>query len=466
MEFENGSFRDRTNRVVISKNKIFRVLNHKAKEEWDNLKEKSFFLSNLKSGNIVNTKNSNINHLDLDSFEKQHWLYLIEHEKIPFISYPYEWCFGMLKDAALLQLSLIKQALNEKMILKDASPYNTQWKGSSPVFIDIASFVKLPPGTPWVGYRQFCELFLFPLMLQAYKNVTFHYMLRGNLEGISVNEMNGLFSSFRDKFRNGVFMHVFLQNILQKKFENQNKNITMALKDAGFSEELIKLNIRKIERLVKKLNWKQKKTAWSDYTKEHNYSDKDMDAKKEFVEKAISVSQRKLVWDLGCNTGTFSKIAEKYSDYVIAIDSDHYTVEKLYQKLKKENNNKILPLVINLADSSPGIGWRNMERKELLQRGRPDFIISLALIHHLVISSNIPMKECIKWFYDIGSELLIEFVGRHDSMVEKLLLNKDDECLDYSHEVFEQALSDYFNISDKCMLPSKNRFIYYAKPKK
>jgi hypothetical protein len=120
------------------------------------------------------------------------WAVLLRHERIPFVSYPYEWPFSLLKRAALLQLDLLTEAIGAGLILKDASPYNVQWNGASPVFIDVGSFERLREGEAWAGYRQFCQLQLYPLMLQAFRNVPYQPWLRGAIDGITPAEMRAL----------------------------------------------------------------------------------------------------------------------------------------------------------------------------------------------------------------------------------------------------------------------------------
>lgn len=462
--YDTGSFRDRTSRVLHQDSRIIRVLDQQAQSEWDLLREQSFFLDGMKQGKIVQTAEITPVFSNINSITDHPWVASLEHQAIPFISYPYEWSFGMLKKAALLQLDLIRQSLAVDMILKDSTPYNIQWTGATPVFIDIASFVKLPAGTPWVGYRQFCELFMFPLMLQSYKGVPFQPWLRGSLEGIKAMELSGLLS-FRDLFRKGVLLHVVMQAKLQARHQSTNQNMQKTMKQAGFRKELIEHNVSALMRLVTSLYWDIKRSTWSNYVQEHNYSDHDLQGKKDFVEMVVSRSKYGLVWDIGCNTGVFSLIVARHVGYVIAMDSDPLAIDRLFEVLERENNTRILPLIANIADPSPAIGWRNRERKLLHQRGRPDLILALALIHHLVIAANIPMSECIDWLAEQSDELLIEFVDRGDTMVDKLLCNKQDIYSDYNRDSFENALSKHYNIIEKKTLSSGLRTLYLAQKK-
>lgn len=462
LNFDSGSFRDRTNRVLVHDKRVFRVLDQIALEEWQHVSSQDFYIENVSCMKIVHSEEHLLSAFEIPDHQGRHWQALLEHHRIPFISYPYEWSFEMLKDAALLHLDLLDQSLNSDIILKDASPYNIQWQGTSPIFIDTASFVRLPEGSTWTGYRQFCELFLFPLMLQAYKGIPYQPWLRGSLDGITAADINKALST-RDIFRSGVLMHVILQAKLQDRFNSSKKDMQRSMKQAGFKKELISHNLSGLKRLIKKLQWKQSKSTWSNYINEHNYSDEDMEEKKTFVRKVTSSDRYDTVWDLGCNTGTFSRIAAENTNQVIAIDYDPLTIDHLYQSLKEEGNTRILPLVGNLSDPSPAIGWRNKERKTLSERGRPDLIMGLALIHHLVIGANIPLEEAICWFSEIGGDLLIEYVGKSDSMTQKLLLHKEDHYADYTQDNFENLLSKYFSSVETKALRSGNRILYLAR---
>ena len=238
----------------------------------------------------------------------------------------------MLKDAALLQLELLQDALAEGMILKDASSFNVQWIGSRPIFIDIPSFTRLVPGEPWVGYRQFCQLFLFPLFLQAYKDSPFQPWLRGSLDGISPQDCRQLMSA-RDLLRPGVFSHVYLQAKAQARYAesgqqppqdkpNRQHNLKRDLRNAGFHTALIQANIRRLRKLIQRLSWQRSRSTWSDYTHHLPYTEGEQAQKADFVRRVTHARSWSMVWDLGCNTGTFSRIAAQNATTVVAMDVD------------------------------------------------------------------------------------------------------------------------------------------------
>lgn len=459
-QIEPGSFRDRNGRVFYSREAVLRGLSDKAFEDWEYLSTRTFFQRLMAEGKVVNTE-----HIEdvekIGSALPGEWTAVLGHQIIPFISYPYEWSFGMLKDAALLQLELLLSALDEGMILKDSSAFNFQWLGTSPIFIDIPSFERLTPGEPWVGYRQFCQMFLYPLFLQAYKHVPFQPWLRGSIDGIEPEHCKRLMSA-RDFLRPGVFMHTYLQAKLQAKYGSTRDNIKERIRTAGFNKELIKANVKRLDKIVSRLTWMPAKSEWADYASNNSYMDIDRDMKADFVRDVVASRPWNLVWDLGCNTGTFSRIAAENARYIVAIDTDHLAIERLYQALKAEGNKSILPLIINLADPSPKLGWRGSERKSLPERGKPDLALCLALIHHAVISANIPLKEFIDWLASLGTSVVLEFIKKQDPMVSRLLRNKKDNYTDYELEYFEQHLSEAFDVNKRKVLTSGTRILYFA----
>lgn len=459
-QIEPGSFHDRNSRVFYCANAVFRGLNEQALNEWETLSFTTFFPRLMAEGKLVYTERVNTAG-ELDSALLGEWAAVLKHQTIPFISYPYEWSFGMLKDAASLLLELLLAALDEDMILKDSSAFNIQWKGAKPVFIDIPSFEKLTPGKPWVGYRQFCQMFLYPLFLQAYKDVSFQPWLRGSIDGIEPEQCNNLMST-RDLLRPGVFMHVYLQTKMQAKYAQTQKDIGGDLRAAGFNKGLIKANVIRLSKTIRNLTWKRARSQWSDYASDNNYTDTDREMKVAFIRNVVMSRPWNLVWDLGCNIGTFSRIAAGNARYVVAMDGDQLAIERFYQALKAEGNTSILPLVSNLADASPNLGWRSLERKALTERGKPDLTLCLALIHHIVISANIPLNEFIDWLTNLCTSLVIEFVTKEDPMVKTLLCNKEDNYADYEIEYFEQCLGRVFDVAQRKMLTSGTRILYFA----
>ncbi len=458
-----GSFRDPASRVVVSDDEVYRLLNAEGLSDFELLAASRCFRDATASGRLVATERAE----PPAGLAAEGVAGALRHERVPFVSYPYEWSFEMLKDAALLTLQLLDAALDDDLTLKDGSSYNVQFVGSRATFIDVGSFEKLRAGEPWYGYRQFCEMFLYPLMLQAYKGASYHPWLRGSIEGISVTDAVALMSR-RDYLRKGVFKHVYLHAKLQGSYGDTRRttDVQRELKKAGFRKELVKANVRGLIKLVSSLKWSEQASEWSDYRTDNSYTDDDTTAKAAFVDKVASQQRRRLVWDLGANDGRFSRIAAEHADLVLAADSDHLTVDRLYRDLRKDGDTRILPLVVDLASPSPGLGWRGAERRPLDGRGHPDLILALAVVHHLAISRNVPLPEILGWFAELGGELVVEMPSREDPQVERLLRNKREGMHDsYTTEAFEAALEQRFDVRHREVLPSGTRVLYHATPR-
>lgn len=460
---EPGSFRDPNGRVFYFRDSIYRGLDEKAFLGWKKLLSTNLFPHFMAAGKLVGTTQIDPTGEGIPLNIIQGWAAVLKHRTIPFVSYPYEWSFSMLKNAALLHLELLLAALDEDMILKDSSAFNIQWLGTAPVFIDIPSFETLHPGEPWVGYKQFCELFLYPLFLQAYKDVAFHPWVRGNIDGIAPEQFNNLMS-VRDLLRPGIFSNVFLQAKVQNRYGAANREIKVELQKACFEKKLIEANVKRIQKLVQSLEWKRSNSEWSNYAITNSYSDSDHCKKAKFVQEITTLRRWELVWDIGCNTGTFSKIAAENADYVVAMDSDHLAIDHLYRSLCKGGVKNVLPLVANIADASPNLGWRGLERKSLVGRGTPELTLCLALIHHIVIGANIPLQEFVQWLASLNTSLVIEFVTKDDVMVKKLLCNKEDHYKNYDIKTFEKLLTSFFKLTRRVVLESQTRILYYAEP--
>jgi hypothetical protein len=465
LRYEGGSYRDREGRVFYGESgEVYRALSRRGLAQWQTVRETPFFERAIARGQIVQTDSVACAAVEAEPIDDG-WAGVLRHEKIPFVSYPYEWTFGMLKDAALLHLALLQAALDDGMTIKDGTAYNVQFVGQRPTFIDVASFEQLTPGQPWSGYRQFCQTFLFPLFLQAYKNVHFHSFLRGSLDGVNPSECARLMS-LRDRLRPGVLTHVCLHARFESDRRINESDVKQALPRAGFEKTMIKNNAAGLERIIRRLNWRPAGSKWSSYADRNSYSAADQRRKAAFVRDAVADHPARLVWDLGCNTGEYSRIAAEHGCYVVSLDADHLSVERLYQSLKANpvdvGRGAILPLVCNLADPSPNLGWHGRERKSLENRGLPDLTLCLALVHHLVVDAGIPVREFVEWLAGLKSHVVIEFVDRSDPMVQVLLRNRHDPCADYDRQHFENCLNGCFDIVRSEQLESGTRRLYFA----
>ena len=462
---EPGSFRDPDSTVLYTDEGVLRALSASGLEDFEALAGSRLFERFTGDGRLVATERVE-REIDAPALRGQEVAALLRHETIPFVSYPYEWPFGMLKDAAALQLDLLLAALDEDLILKDSSPYNVMWRGAQPTFVDVGSFERLPAGEPWIGYRQFCMLFLYPLMLQAYKGLAPQAWLRGSIDGIKPGEMSAVMSA-RDVFRRGVFAHVRLHAKLEARHGGRPREVKSELRQAGFNKELIRANVTKLRKLVGRLDWTPAKGVWTEYGDRAHYTDADTEEKDRFVREVAGSRSHELVWDLGCNDGRYSRIAaEAGAGYVVAMDGDQGSVEHLYRALRDEGSRTIHPLTVNLTDPSPALGWRGLERKTALERGRPDLVLCLALIHHVSIAGNVPIREVVDWLASLGGSLVIELPLREDPKVEQLLAAKRPGThLDYERGFFERCLGEAFDVERSLELSSGTRVLYLARPK-
>ena len=465
IETEPGSFRDRNNRVYYVDGAVVRGVSRDALGHWKKVVEEPFFQKLLKQGAVIPTSLLESSAKPAVAVINEGWAGVLNHSRIPFVTYPYEWTFGMLKDAALLHLDILEQAFEAGWALKDATAYNVQWQGTKPTFIDVTSFEPWKEGEPWVGYRQFCMMFLIPLMLKAYQDIDYLPFLRSNLEGIDPVEAVKFFPG-TSLLKKGVFTNIYLHAKMQKAFsDGKPSNKSGWSKRIRHSKAMVVGTIQGLQRTVAKLRLQNAPTTWGTYDANHSYDDASYQQKKDFIQKHVEKKHWPQVWDIGCNTGTFSRLCSPHADTVLAIDGDSLAIEKLYQRQKLESKSNILPLIMNLANISPSQGWQGRERKSLEQRGTPDFLLCLALIHHMVISANIPIRDFIAWIRGLNGAVILEFVGPEDEMTQHLLKNKVNQYAEYTQGNFESIVEEMFTIGEKIPLKDGSRMLYYLEPK-
>jgi hypothetical protein len=466
--YEPGSFRDPDSAVFHQDGRVLRGLSGRAADDWDRLSATRFFPSLTAAGQIVRTA---VHQGEAPASPRgAPWARVLEHERIPVVSYPYEWPFAMLRAAAVLHLEVLAAALDEGMSLKDGTAYNVQFVGSRPTFIDVGSFE--PSSGPWPGYRQFCQTMLFPLLVQAHLGTPYQPFLRGSVDGLTASDVTGMFSGLR-RFRKGVLRNVTLHSVLERKVTTASETVKADLKSSGFSTELAKATTKNLLKLVQGLEVAKRGSAgdddhsvWSDYRDTCSYSDADATAKRAFVRAALAEGESRVVLDLGANDGEYSMIAAERADHVVAVDGDERVVDLLYRRLRAGGDEKVLPLVMNLTDPSGGIGWRNRERAPFLDRVRPDLTLALALVHHLTIAANVPLPEVVMWLAAFGGRTVVEFPHTDDVQVQRLLANKPAGLFDdYRRDAFETLLSERFLVHRQETLPAGTRTIYLVEPK-
>jgi SAM-dependent methyltransferase len=451
-----GSFRDPSNRVFHRDGRVLRGVRGDAADHWSRLRRSGLLSRLMERGALITTREVPAD--ELPGGEGEAWSLVLEHEGVPFVSYPYEWSFTMLQDAAVLHLEVLAEALADGMTLKDGSAFNIQWMGANPVFIDIGSF-EPSSGTPWVGYRQFCQTFLYPLLLQAHRGVSYQPFLRGQVDGLTAQQMRGLLAP-RLGLRAGVLKHVVLHDTMQRRFTRGAQATARQLREAGFNDELGAAVTRSLLNLVRQLRPRRRHSQWVDYTRTCTYSDRERAAKVEVLRRAVAGTGERLVLDLGCNDGTYSTVSAQSGAYVIAADADEAVVDRLYASLRYQGRGRILPLVLDLADPSPGIGWRGRERPAFLERARSDVVLCLALLHHLVIGRNVPLVQVVEWLRSFDAKVVVEFVAPDDPMAKRLLANKLSWVhADYRLDVFERELDRWFYVEERLALSTRTLFV-------
>ena len=365
---------------------------------------------------------------------------VIAPEAIEFISYPFEWTFGELKDAGLLTLDVQLDALAAGWTLKDASAYNVQFRDGKPVMIDSLSFEPHEDGTPWVAYRQFCEHFLAPLALMARRDVRLASLLRADPDGVPLDLAKGLLP-WRTRLNFGLLSHLHLHANAQVRHAADDDDGRTARAVRISRAKLIGL-IGNLRSTVAGLTWTPAGTEWSDYADNTSYNDRATQAKERLVGEFVRQVPGTRAWDLGANTGRYSRIAAEAGKHVLAFDIDPAAAEQNYRQIRAEGRGDILPLILDVANPSPGIGWANTERRSLLERADPDVILALALVHHIAISRNVPLPMLLELFARLAPWAIVEFVPKEDPMVRRLLATRRDVFPDYTLEGFRAAAAE------------------------
>ena len=459
MQRLNASFRDPSGYIFLHEGTIYRRVNSSYAAQYDQLLRSGLYDALVEKKWLVT--HEEVDTESLPGHADAHCL--LRPEPIPYISYPYEWCFSQLKDAALLTLKIAAQALQRDMVLKDASAYNVQFIGHRPVFIDTLSFEAYKDGAPWVAYRQFCQHFLAPLALMAHGHASLGQLLCTHIDGIPL-EIAASLLPLRTRLHSGLYTHIHLHAKTQQRFANAaaDKKPEASTKAPFISKKALRAILESLAMTVQKLVWQLPKTEWGSYYEATSYSADAADNKADLIGEMLASLNRPIAvcHDLGANRGRYSEVAAKHCVHVISQDIDPVAVESQYRERKTSGPDNILPLLQNLTAPSPAIGWRNRERDCFAHRARCDAVLALALVHHLAISNNTPMSEIAGFFYDLAPHLIIEFVPKADSQVKRMLATREDIFPDYSEVGFEVAFTEFFEILHKAKVRNSERTLY------
>lgn len=453
---EPGSFRDPAGFVFVRDGVVYRQVNAAGAASYDQLLASGLYDELSKSGRLVA-------HTEVPS-EDPTAHRLLRPDRIPFISYPYEWSFSQLKAAAKLTLSLQRSALARGMVLRDASAYNVQHVGHRPVFIDTLSFGPYVEGEPWVAYGQFCRHFLAPLALMARVDVDLLGLTRVHIDGVPLPLASKLLP-WTTWLRPGLLLHLHLHARSTVRHADDATESAPSTRKGGVSKNGLIGLIDTLEGVIDGLSWTPTGTEWADYYASTNYTADSHAHKSELVGQFLAEVKRTdgalaSVWDLGANTGKFSAIAAEHAEHVVSWDVDAGAVERHARKIAQDKNPHILPLLQDLTNPSPGLGWGGEERASFAGRASADVVMALALIHHLALSNNVPLDRVAGFLARLGRWAIIEMVPKQDSQVRRLLATREDIFPDYTVEGFERAVDPYFTVHTRVHVRESDRVLY------
>lgn len=434
MTIETSSFRDPSGNVVIENGEYYRRIYRDYFPTYIELMESGLYKE-------LTDKALLIPHTEVDS---NNGYIKIKPRQIPFISYPYEWCFSMLKEAAVKTLEINKIAMQYGLQLKDASAYNMQFYKNKMTLIDTLSFMDWTPGQPWYAYPQFLRHFLNPLLLMSDCDCKLGQLSKFYLDGIPSNITARLLPNLK-RLSVPYITHVFSQAM---KLKTTKTDVVML-------PVVLNTILTNLDLFIRGLKYKTK-SDWTQYQEAYSYTENAYIRKRDIVSSLLAGSPMGKLADFGTNTGEFAKLAYPLGHKVIAIDNDHDCVESIYNGI-----NNILPLVVDICNPSPAIGWLNTERKSFLERGKFDTVLALALIHHLCIGNNVPLTKVAQMFAGCCKHtLIIEWVPPDDKQALKLSLNGKKNVPAYTEDIFINEFGNYFSFALPTPITESSRKIY------
>lgn len=448
-----GSFRDPSGFVFIRDGTVYRQVSPGYQANYDHLLGSGLY-ADLTERQLL------VPHIETDSHApgSQEAYKVLKPLQIPFISYPYEWSFSQLKDAALLTLEVQKRALSRGMVLKDASAYNVQFHQGKAILIDTLSFERYQDGEAWVAYKQFCQHFLAPLLLMSRKDIRLSQLLRVHIDGIPLDLASAI--APKTTYRQlGVLMHLHLHARAQQRYRDRSRADGSPGRKRISTGSLLQI-ADSLRGTIRGLRWQHDATDWSDYYEGDSYQAAAFGHKLELIAEYLDLIQPASVWDLGANTGEFSRLASGAGAFTVSADNDPGVVEANYLKAKRDQEPNLLPLLMDLVNPSGAIGWANAERLSLAERCNADCLLALALIHHLAISNNVPLHSVAEFFAALAEWLVIEFVPKRDKQVQKLLRSRADIFEGYSQEGFEASFGEVYEIVKSSPLRQSERVLY------
>ena len=452
-----GSFRDPSGFVYTRNGTLYRQVNHSFRDSFEAFLASGLYDELAQDGLLVPHRQ-----VGLELSASSDAYAVLQPDRVGFISYPYEWSFGQLQDAATLTLEIQQRALARGFTLRDSSAYNVQFRGGRPLFIDTLSFEPLEEGKPWVAYKQFCEHFLLPLTLMSSRDVRCGQLLRTYIDGIPLDLGSALLPR-RTWARLSTLLHIHLHAWALGRYSDTA--VGSAAKGRAMSRQRLLTLVKNLSNAIRRLSWRAAGTEWAEYVTDNNYTPAASQAKRNLVLAHLRSANAQTVWDLGANTGEYSRAAREVAPQVISFDVDPAAVERNYRRARAEGESGILPLLLDLTNPSPAQGWAGRERLSLEQRGPADAVLALALIHHLAIGHNLPLEHIARYLARIGRQLIIEFVPKSDSQVKRLLLSRPDIFPGYTKEGFEDAFGRHYTIEAVQRIDDSERWLYSMSPR-
>ena len=449
-----GSFRDPSGFVFVRDKVVYRQVNQSFAEQYDLLMQSGLYRTLVDAGLMIP-------HEEVDEPAAADGAHrILRPEPVGFISYPYEWCFGQLKDAALATLEIQRIAMEHRMSLRDASAYNIQFHRGKPVLIDTLSFEQLKPNEPWVAYRQFCQHFLAPLAVMSYCDVRLGRLSQIHLDGVPLDLAVELLPK-RAGLKPALGMHLFAHARSQRRHASDGSEGRSAKRKGGFNERAFTGVVSSLRSAVSDLSWSPEGPGWAEYYDEApSYSAEAGEHKRGVVQAFVESVRPESLWDLGGNTGAFARIASSAGVPTVCFDGDQACVERNYRQVVSDGESTLLPLVMDLANPSPAIGLANRERASLAERGPADMGLALALVHHLAIGNNVPLDMLADDFRELCTWLAVEFVPKTDPRVQDLLAFREDVFPTYTREGFEQAFGRRFSLERTEEIRDSQRVLY------
>ncbi len=456
-----GSFRDPAGYVFSNGRDIFRTVNAIALDDFKKVRASGVIEAMVEHGLLIPSEFVEPDALDRGLFVGARGELpelVIRHPKVPFISYPYEWTFGQLKDAALAHLDLQIRCLEYGVALSDASPFNMQLFEGRFRHIDLLSLTPYVEGEPWRGYNQFCRMFLAPLLGEAWTGIAFQPMLRGQIDGLDLHDVSRMLPKTKLWRSVNALLHISFQAKVIAR-ASSTKSISAKPAKVSLPKSRFRALLLELHSWISGLNsGRNRRSYWSDYASDNTYTSDTRRTKLDFIRAWASKVRGGMIWDIGGNSGDFSKAAlEGGASLSVIFDSDIDSLEKAYEDAKR--GVPILPLLVDIANPSPQQGWKQRERAGLNERSRPDGLIALAVIHHLAIGRNLPLQEVVHWLVDAAPEGIIEFVPKSDPMIVEMLFEREDVFVDYDEEHFLAYLGEKAEITGSARLPDNGRFI-------